>query len=278
MKIIINADDFGLAPSINQAVKNLSQYGTISSTSVLANMPFANQAESLQGISIGLHINFTQGYPVCKPAEIPSLVDKNGLFHSKTTLVKLLSEKKVLLIEVEKELKAQYSRLKEITNNRVDHFDSHQGSTRLQGIFSVLKQIANSERRIRVHNKYYLINGEIIYRPIDQILKLGIKRTAKEFVFRWTRNAWRKDFVTPDGMLISKSHQTLDTLHALQELKQDDKTSHLILEISCHPAININDLSGTVLLNERVAEYEYLSSQDFIQTAKSISFAQYQDL
>ena len=42
--LIINADDLGLAPGVNQAIIDLHQAGVVTSTSVMVNMPGFNDA------------------------------------------------------------------------------------------------------------------------------------------------------------------------------------------------------------------------------------------
>ena len=80
MKLIINADDFGMAKSINNAVFELSALGSISSTSVMVNMPYAAEVTTLKNIGVGLHVNLTQGKAILDKSEINSLVDENGDF------------------------------------------------------------------------------------------------------------------------------------------------------------------------------------------------------
>jgi predicted glycoside hydrolase/deacetylase ChbG (UPF0249 family) len=39
-RVIINGDDFGMSPGINQAIIKLHQQGRMNSTSIMANMPW----------------------------------------------------------------------------------------------------------------------------------------------------------------------------------------------------------------------------------------------
>lgn len=60
--LIINADDFGMHPSIDAAVLDLSARGIVTSTSVMSLYPVipdSLQRLRSQGTSIGLHIDFT---------------------------------------------------------------------------------------------------------------------------------------------------------------------------------------------------------------------------
>ncbi|MGO4729346.1 carbohydrate deacetylase [Paenibacillus sp. 2KB_22] len=85
-QVIINADDFGLSPAINEGIIKAYQAGGITSTSMMVNMPgfdhALHAARSLPDFGIGLHFNLTYGCPVCDPGSVSSLVKKDGSFHN----------------------------------------------------------------------------------------------------------------------------------------------------------------------------------------------------
>lgn len=68
MKLIINADDFGLSKSITDGIIEGIQGGYITSTSIMANMEYAGYAIDCaikNNIShIGLHVTLTAGKPI----------------------------------------------------------------------------------------------------------------------------------------------------------------------------------------------------------------------
>lgn len=81
MKLIINADDIGYSKSITDGIIEGINYGCISSTSIMANMEYAEYAIK-QLIKnnikeIGLHVTLTVGKPL---TNCPSLVDEHGEF------------------------------------------------------------------------------------------------------------------------------------------------------------------------------------------------------
>jgi predicted glycoside hydrolase/deacetylase ChbG (UPF0249 family) len=84
MKLILHSDDFGLHPAINSAVIDAARSGVLTSTSWMANGSAAEQAlkaaQSVPGLGIGVHLNIVRGRPLSHPEEIPSIVDKKGLF------------------------------------------------------------------------------------------------------------------------------------------------------------------------------------------------------
>lgn len=278
MKLIINADDFGKSKSINDAIFQLCTLGTISSTTVMVNMPFAKEVITLlenPNISIGWHVNVTEGRPICDPVEVPSLVDHNGNFYSNTMLRSLIKKKAINYDELKKELFSQYFCLKRIIGDRLRHFDSHQGSTRIPLVYKALQELSvleNTKFAIRVHSKYYLLHEQencLIIKPaINNFKKYGFKRVIKEYYFRAKRNLWRENFNTPDGMLFSKANNAYATIKELSEITHNVDVDG-IYEISCHPATSIDDLHNTNMTVIRLQEYELLSSPQF---KKSLGF------
>lgn len=83
--LIINADDFGLSPGVNQGIVEAYQAGGISSTTLMVNMPGLTDAVRLARLNpelgVGLHFNLTYGRPVSERRLVPSLVQKDGCFH-----------------------------------------------------------------------------------------------------------------------------------------------------------------------------------------------------
>ena len=69
MALIVNADDFGLNEIENRAIAEAFEKGLIDRTTLLVNMPFAEDAMRLaseKGFAdrVGLHVNLTSGRPL----------------------------------------------------------------------------------------------------------------------------------------------------------------------------------------------------------------------
>ena len=69
MKLIINADDYGLDENRTRAIQECFKRGLITQTTLMVNMPWADRAveeAKKLGISgkIGLHLNYTEGRPL----------------------------------------------------------------------------------------------------------------------------------------------------------------------------------------------------------------------
>lgn len=83
--MIINADDFGYSQSVNNAVCECFERKLINRTTVMVNMPYAEEAKKLafsKGFAdkVGLHINLTEGAALSEECAKSELCDENGYF------------------------------------------------------------------------------------------------------------------------------------------------------------------------------------------------------
>jgi len=121
LKLIINADDLGLADGCNQGIVRGLTEGIVSDTTLMINTDFTQAAVDLlkkNGIfQAGLHLNLSFGVPV---SQAPSLVDGQGFFHRK--IAGRVSG--INLEEVISELSAQLTKF-QATGLRLTHLDGH---------------------------------------------------------------------------------------------------------------------------------------------------------
>src|SRR5262245_24357839 len=80
--LIVNADDYGLSPGLNAGVLAAHREGLVTSTSLMANQPWAAEAVAAapDTLGLGLHLNLTAGEPCARAAQVPSLVGADGRF------------------------------------------------------------------------------------------------------------------------------------------------------------------------------------------------------
>jgi len=83
-RVIINADDFGLHPAVNEAVGLAYRDGILTSASLMVAAPAAADAVDVArqhpGLGVGLHIVLVDGRSALPPEQIPDLVDRNSRF------------------------------------------------------------------------------------------------------------------------------------------------------------------------------------------------------
>jgi predicted glycoside hydrolase/deacetylase ChbG (UPF0249 family) len=130
-RLIINADDFGLAPGVNRAIVELQQAGALSSATLMANGPFFSPAVYMAfaqpALAVGCHVVLVDGSPCLRPAEVPSLVDPLDSSSFRTTVGRFFADLlrgRIHEEEIEAEAVAQIRRIQS-SGLTVSHIDSH---------------------------------------------------------------------------------------------------------------------------------------------------------
>lgn len=81
MKLLINADDYGLSQGITNSILQAFDQGVLNGTSIIANgraFDYAiEQYKKRQGLRLAIHLNLVEGEPVSPAEEIPLLVKSN---------------------------------------------------------------------------------------------------------------------------------------------------------------------------------------------------------
>lgn len=128
-KVIITADDFGMSKAVNTAIEEGIKARLITSTNVMMNMPFSDEAVKLRSISndvsMGIHWTLSCGKPVSDPRRVSSLVDADGNFFSYSDFRNRLRKGKIKKEEVCVELTSQYEKYKALLGVP-DYWNSHQ--------------------------------------------------------------------------------------------------------------------------------------------------------
>ena len=125
MKLIINANDYGLSKSISDGIILGIREGYITSTSIMANMTWAEYAiqKALEyNIDcIGLHINLTVGKPILKN---DNLINNNGYFYYNKEQIE---NPKLTYQDAYNEIMAQVNAISNYSDGKlkIDHLDTH---------------------------------------------------------------------------------------------------------------------------------------------------------
>lgn len=120
MKLIINADDFGLRPGIDRGVRLLLEAGAISSVSVLVNQSSSRDALSFlqrnPQFGAGLHLDLDSYF-----YEAGFCTDHRGKF----LVPELFFDNPVLLQRIADDLQEQIERFADCVGRKPDHLDGH---------------------------------------------------------------------------------------------------------------------------------------------------------
>ncbi len=148
-RVIINADDFGLNAEVNDVILDAFRLGTVSSATLMANMPaFAEACASiaqrdLQG-RVGLHFNLTHGQPLTDAMREQPLFCREGQFDLSLPR-HALSLPADARRAVRAELQAQWQRCLE-RGVRPSHIDSHQHVHNLWPVGPLVAAFAGEQR------------------------------------------------------------------------------------------------------------------------------------
>src|SRR3954465_14298709 len=87
IRLVVNADDFGMSPGISRGIPRAHRDGIVTSTSLLGNCPDLDQARALlaeaPNLGVGVHLALVEGAPVADAARVPSLLTAEGKFHTR---------------------------------------------------------------------------------------------------------------------------------------------------------------------------------------------------
>ncbi|WP_027283685.1 hopanoid biosynthesis-associated protein HpnK [Rubritepida flocculans] len=128
-RLIFTADDFGLHSAVNEGVERAHREGLLTAASLMMGEAGVEEAVRIAranpGLAVGLHLTLTDGHPVLPPAQIPSLVQKNGRFRDDMhALGVLLALSPAAQAELHAEVAAQMARFA-ATGLVCDHVNAH---------------------------------------------------------------------------------------------------------------------------------------------------------
>ncbi|EGQ7844578.1 chitin disaccharide deacetylase [Vibrio alginolyticus] len=143
MKVIFNADDFGLTRGVNSGIVKAHQQGVVHSTTMMVSMDAEQHALELArhnpDLKIGVHLRFTAGVPITKH---PNLT--NGRAHF-INYDELWSKQDFETQVVYDEAKAQVEHFLSL-GLELSHLDSHHHAHTHPQILPVIKEVANEYR------------------------------------------------------------------------------------------------------------------------------------
>lgn len=227
MKVILHADDFGYDKDTLEATIDCFERGALTSCSVMVNCEASEEAfayaKQHPEISFGVHLTYVDGLKPVKPAdEIPTLVDKDGLFLLSNTVRKLAMMLRLPKKQVIAESQAQIDKI-EAAGVKVSHLDSH---GHLHKFLSILWSMKNLKvggepvRKVRASQNVYVVKPSW-KSPVYWLNKY----------FSWYL---KHTFKNPEYFYMSANN--MDTCWADCILAQMDKLPQdAVIEIGVHP-------------------------------------------
>lgn len=254
MRLIVNADDFGLTRGINYGILDASVCGIVRSATMMANGNAFDHGVELykqsDALNLGVHLTLTWGKPVCK--DLKTLATEDGTFLHRSILFN--EPEKILVDEIRKEFVAQINKIKD-AGIKITHLDSHHHAHKVSVVAEIVAELANQMK--------------IPVRPVASIVDILNRENVK------IPDNFSQDFY---GDVISEDF--LIELIKKELIEKQQNKENACLEIMSHPSYIDQDLiDTTAYATKRSLELKVLCSQkvkDFItqQGIKLISYGE----
>jgi predicted glycoside hydrolase/deacetylase ChbG (UPF0249 family) len=288
MKFIIHADDFGMAQSINEACIELCQLQTLSSVSVMANMPYSDEVKELlplEHVSLGLHSTFTEGGPMSSVQEVASLVDATGRFHRYPEMMRRAKAKQLKVEEIFKELCCQYETLHATLGKRLSFVDSHHSiHNKLLPFRHAFLQLGRKFQipAIRTRQMLYLqtdTQGRVALSApaLWTLPKFGLRKVAANLFYRKRAGDYGKVFAIADGMLVQDALGAVDVFKQMMACDMSANEGKVFYAVT-HPATRTDDLPESNLIDQRLDEFNLLRSEAFVDYVKQYPLVNFAEL
>jgi predicted glycoside hydrolase/deacetylase ChbG (UPF0249 family) len=227
MKLIVNADDYGMTKGVNLGIIEAHKNGIVTSTTLMVTMPEVEHGLALSkdypNLGIGLHLNCTLSKPL---TDCKSLIKENGDFYKprENPNQDLFDEE-----EIYQEFLAQYELFVKLVGRKPTHIDSHLYAHQ---VYPKAKAAA-----LRLANEKGIAIREFQSEGYKQAIFYG-------------------DFKYKDG-------ETMEQL--MEKLVSDDAPilKSDVVELMCHPAYIDNDLfTLSTYTIGRIKELDILTSEN----------------
>lgn len=264
-RLIINADDFGLTPGVNQAIAEAHQRGIVTSATLMANSgafaPAVAMAQSMPRLSVGCHVVLVDGSPLLRPQRVPSLVSTSQFPPGFGAIAKKALRNQLKRDEIEAEVTAQIQHIQQ-AGVRVTHVDSHKHVHMLPGLGAAIIRAARNCGVHAIRNPFVPVKP-LAFADLARRPKLWTRYTETK-VLRGYQRQFRKNvteagMITTDGSfgVISTGALDLDLFRAIIGSIPDGTW-----EFVCHPGYIDVELGAirTRLRESREKELEVLTS------------------
>ena len=277
-RLIVNADDFGLTDGINRAVRDLHQFGALTSTTLMAAAPRFDEAVEISRqqklLGVGCHIVLVDGTPAANPTAIPTLLDAACRRGDKPQLRATLGEfvrdlylGRIDSAHIEREAIAQIQQLQQ-AGVAVTHVDTHKHTHMFP---PVLKGVMRAARACGIRT---------IRNPFEPAWSVattpgaGLVRTWQVRLLATLRHGFWKlireqEFFTTEGCVGVAATGTLNeaTLRALL-----NRLPEGTFELVCHPAYMDDELMTTRTRLQQSRQVELAALQTIPSILGNVEF------
>ena len=267
-QLIINADDFGLCEGVNKGIVEAHAKGILTSATIMANMPAAQQAIDLAcklpNLGVGVHLNLTNGKPVCQHAITKCLLNTGGCFTlspGKLATASLICSKTRAAIEAELAAQIQWLIDRGI---KPTHLDSHKHFHSFPAIFPVICRLA---KRFEIPAIRFTYEPKQVCNPPWPATDGESKKRAFRVRTMAKINSWQNRSYFKTDALLGVAHTGNINVNFLRTVSLYNTAA--IAEVMAHPGYIYDlDMSKTRLVKQREVELEALCSEQVKQYFK----------
>lgn len=190
-RLIVNADDFGLSHSVNEAVLRAHHDGILTSASLMVNEPGFDEAVKLARenprLGVGLHLTLLMGHSALPPEKVPGLVNNRGELPNNPVGTGMdYFFKRSLRSQLRAEIHAQFERFRS-TGLTLDHVNGHLHMHLHPVVFSILMEDSEKLgiRRLRLTRDCFsrsrrMARGQWFYRASHAAIYEWLSNRARE--------------------------------------------------------------------------------------------------
>ncbi|MGA2322805.1 MAG: ChbG/HpnK family deacetylase [Sedimentisphaerales bacterium] len=267
-RLIINADDFGLCESVNKGIVEAHTKGVLTSTTIMTNMPAAEQAadlaKNLPTLGLGVHLNLTAGKPICQDNTVKLILDSQGYFAlspGKLALASLITGKVRTTIETELASQIQWLIDKRI---KPTHLDSHKHIHSFPTIFPIVCRLA---KRFGISAIRYTFEPKQVSQLPWPVTDRESRKRASLVRTMAKINRWQNPVFFKTDALLGVAH--VGTINAAFMRAVSLYNIASTAELMTHPGYTYDlDVTRTRLVNQREVELEALCSEKTKQYLK----------
>ncbi len=198
-RLVVTADDFGLAHEVNTAISQAHTQGILTSASLMVGSPAAAEAveiaKRLPTLRVGLHLVLIEATPVLPPERIPLLVGPNGNIRTDMAAYgPALFFSRAARNQLAAEMEAQFEAYR-ATGLPLDHVDAHKHFHMHPAIASELVRLARKYGAKSIRTPVEPVGVLERIEPVARGLEAAI---AAPFARRLDRQMRKAGFATPD--------------------------------------------------------------------------------
>ncbi|MDB6021670.1 MAG: Hopanoid biosynthesis associated protein HpnK [Pedosphaera sp.] len=252
-RLIVNADDFGLSPSVNRAVIQAHREGILTTASLMVSEPVFEEAVALARenprLVVGLHLALSHGHSALPPKEIPGLVNERGEFRNAPAATGLrYFMRRELREPLRREIHAQFEKFR-ATGLPLDHVNGHLHFHLHPTVFRVLMEAAEKFgiRRMRLTREPFwmdvpMASGRRLYRSSHAAIYFCLSARARATLRRKNIRHTQRVFGLLQNALVNDGY----ILKLLPILPPGDS------ELYSHPSLDEFKHEFDALISDRV--------------------------